>query len=105
MALIKQAGSPQKISSIIPLGKETVNLRWKDKKGDNMDINEYSYLWTTKKEEFVLVNTEYGYGIVNKKDQTVLSISDEDVEEAVIKKMIDEGNRMYKNILDAYADI
>ena len=70
-----------------------------------MDINEYSYLWTTKKEEFVLVNTEYGYGIVNKKDQTVLSISDEDVEEAVIKKMIDEGNRMYKNILDAYADI
>ena len=31
-----------------------------------MNIDEYSYLWTDKKEEFVLVNTtEFGYGIVN----------------------------------------
>ena len=31
-----------------------------------MNIDEYAYLWTTKKDEYVLVNTEYGYGIVNK---------------------------------------
>lgn len=34
-----------------------------------MNIEEYSYLWTTKKDEFVLVNTEYGFGIVNKKSK------------------------------------
>lgn len=70
-----------------------------------MDINEYSYLWTTNKKEYALVETEFGYGIVNKKEQTVLSISDEKLEETIIQKMIDEGIKTYKNILDAYADI
>ncbi len=70
-----------------------------------MNIEEYSYLWTTKKDEFVLVNTEYGFGIVNKKEQMVLSISDADLEKAVIRKMQDEGNLVYDNILDAYADV
>lgn len=69
-----------------------------------MNIEEYTYLWTTKKDEYVLVNTEYGYGIVNKKEQTVLSISDEVLEEQLINKMLEEGNKVYENILDAYAD-
>ncbi len=69
-----------------------------------MNIEEYTYLWTTKKDEYVLVNTEYGYGIVNKKEQTVLSISDEELEEQLINKMLEEGNKVYENILDAYAD-
>ena len=38
-----------------------------------MNIEKYNYLWTTKKDEYVLVNTKYGYGIVNKKEQSVLS--------------------------------
>ncbi len=70
-----------------------------------MNIEEFSYLWTTQKDEFVLVNTEYGFGIVNKKEQMVLSISDPDLEKAVIQKMQDEGNLVYDNILDAYADV
>ncbi len=70
-----------------------------------MNFEEYSYLWTTRKEEFALVNTEYGYGIVNKIEQTVLSISDEALEEAVIQKMSNEGCKVYDNILDAYADV
>jgi len=61
-----------------------------------MNISEYEYLWDKNKAEYVLVNTEFGYGIVNKKEQTVLSISDEELE---------EGNKVYENILDAYADI
>ena len=72
---------------------------------DAMNIEEYSYLWTTKKGEFVLVNTEYGYGIVNKKEQSVLSISDEALEEMIIQNMLDEGCKVYENILDAYADV
>ena len=70
-----------------------------------MNIDEYSYLWTTEKDKYVLVNTEFGYGIVNKTAQTVLSISDEDIYQAVIQKMLDEGNKIYENILDAYADV
>lgn len=70
-----------------------------------MNIDEYTYLWTTKKDEYVLVNTEYGYGIINKKEQTVLSISDEELEEQLINKMLEEGNKVYENILDAYADV
>lgn len=70
-----------------------------------MNISEYEYLWDKNKAEYVLVNTEFGYGIVNKKEQTVLSISDEELEEAIIAKMLEEGNKVYENILDAYADI
>ena len=64
-----------------------------------MNIEEYSYLWTTKKDEFVLVNTEYGFGIVNKKEQMVLSISDPDLEKAVIQKMLDEGMDIDKIVM------
>ncbi len=70
-----------------------------------MNIDEFKYLWTDKKSEFVLVHTEYGYGIVNKVEQTVLSISDEKIEDAVINRMLSEGNKIYDNILDAYADV
>ena len=70
-----------------------------------MNIEEYSFLWTNEKEDYVLVNTEYGYGIVNKSNQTVLSISDEELEEKLIQKMLIEGNQVYDNILDAYNDI
>lgn len=70
-----------------------------------MNIDEFSFLWTTGKDSYVLVDTEFGYGIVNKIEQTVLSISDEDIYQAVIKKMLAEGNKIYDNILDAYADV
>lgn len=42
--------------------------------------------------------TEYGYGIENKVEQTVLSISDEKMEDAVIDRMLSEGNKIYDNI-------
>lgn len=70
-----------------------------------MNIDEFNYLWTSQKEEFVLVNTEYGYGIVNKKTHAVLSISNEQLEEKVIQKMLKEGNKIYDNILEAYEDV
>ncbi len=70
-----------------------------------MNIEEYNYLWTSQKDSYVLVSTEFGFGIVNKKNQTVLSFSDETLEDAIIKKMMDEGCNVYQNIQDAYADI
>ena len=38
-----------------------------------MNLSEYKYLWTTEKDDWVLVNTTFGYGIVNKTEQVVLS--------------------------------
>lgn len=70
-----------------------------------MNIDEFSYLWTTKKEEWVLVNTEFGYAIINKKTQMMLHIDSDELEEAIIQKMHEEGNKIYKDILDAYADV
>lgn len=70
-----------------------------------MNVNEYSYLWEEEKRDWVLVNTSYGYGIVNKRAQTALLISDDDLEEAVIDKMLAEGNAVYDDINLAYNDI
>ncbi|MCR5311310.1 MAG: hypothetical protein K6E32_07860 [Lachnospiraceae bacterium] len=70
-----------------------------------MNLDEFSYIWSTQKGNWVLVNTQHGYGIVNKKEQTVLSISNEELYDAVIKKMREEGCKVYDNILDAYADV
>lgn len=70
-----------------------------------MNINEYSYLWGTEKNDWVLVNTSYGYGIINKRAQTALVISDDDLEETVIAKMLSEGNAVYDDINLAYDDI
>ena len=69
-----------------------------------MSINEYGYLWTTEKEDWVLVNTEFGYGIVNKKSQMALMISDEELENAIIERMKSSGNRIYNDRNEAYLD-
>ncbi|MBQ6265287.1 MAG: hypothetical protein IJK60_07565 [Clostridia bacterium] len=70
-----------------------------------MIINEYDYLWTTEKADWVLVDSSYGYGIINKKTQMYLSVSDDALEKALIEKMLAEGCKTYNNINDAYADI
>lgn len=70
-----------------------------------MNIDEYSYIWTTEKEEWVLVNTEFGYAIINKKTQMMLHIDSDELEEAIIQKMHEAGNKTYESILDAYADV
>lgn len=69
-----------------------------------MCIDDYKYLWTTEKDSWVLVNTEYGYAIVNKKDQKALLVSNEKLADALVEKMLNAGNRTYENINDAYAD-
>lgn len=69
-----------------------------------MNIEEYKYLWESDKADWVLVNTEYGYGIVNKKTQMALLVSDDELEAAIIAKMRESGNRVYENINDAYGD-
>ena len=65
------------------------------------NIDDFEYAWTTAKDDYVLVNSEFGYGIVNQKTQMALCISDEALEDAVIEKMRESGNRVYESILEA----
>lgn len=67
-----------------------------------MDITKYSYLWESEKDEWVLVDSEYGYSIVNKKNRGMLLISNDELEEAVINKMKEAGNKEYSSILEAF---
>ncbi len=69
-----------------------------------MQIDDYNYLWTTEKKSWVLVNTEYGYAIVNKMNKTALLISNDELADALVEKMLKAGNQAYDNINDAYAD-
>ena len=70
-----------------------------------MNIENYNYLWTTEKDSYVLVSGRSGYGIINKREQAVLSISDKTLKNALIQKMLEEGCKVYSNILEAYEDI
>lgn len=70
-----------------------------------MNLNEYTYLWKDEQQDWVLVNTSYGYCIVNKRKQSALLVSDDDLEDALIEKMLATGNKTYENINDAYADV
>ena len=68
-----------------------------------MCFDDFNYVWGEDKHDWVLVNTQRGYSIVNKKTQMVLLISISDLEEAVIQRMLNEGNLIFDDIVDAYA--
>ncbi|WP_167569124.1 hypothetical protein [Brevibacillus migulae] len=64
-----------------------------------MNLEEFQYIWTTNREEYVLVKVKSdGYAIFNKADSTALIIEDDDIYEAVIKKMLDNGCEVLERI-------
>lgn len=69
------------------------------------EIDEFSYVWTTRKDDFVLVRGEHGHSIVNKRERAVLLIEDDEVDAAVVGRMRETGCRVYEDILDAYSDV
>lgn len=70
-----------------------------------MSIENYSYLWDKKRADFVLVKTDLGYGIVDKRERSTLLISDEELEKNIIFKMLENGKKVYDNINQAYTDV
>ena len=70
-----------------------------------MSADKYSYTWINEKGDYVLVESEFGYSIINKRDQSMLCVSDDDLEEEIIRRMLEAGCKVYKNVLDAYADV
>ena len=73
--------------------------------GQNMSIDKYNYLWETEKDNWVLVDTEYGYSIINKKEQTALVVSGEKLESALIQQMLKAGNKIFNDIKEAYDNV
>lgn len=70
-----------------------------------MSLQNYSFLWDERGEDFVLVKTDLGYGIVDKRERTMLLISDEELELRIIEKMLENGSKVYDDINQAYADV
>ena len=70
-----------------------------------MSTDEFRHVWESEKDDWVLVSTNYGYAVVNKRTQMALLVSDDELEKAIIQRMLEEGNRIYDNINDAYADV
>ena len=68
-------------------------------------MDNYSYLWNEKKMNFVLVKSDLGYGIVDKKEQAMLLICDDELEQEIVAKMLENGNKIYNSINEAYSDI
>lgn len=68
-------------------------------------MENHEYLWTTEKGDWVLVNTEYGYGIINKKEQSMLMVSDPELKKTLVEKMLSEGCKTYNSLDDAYNDV
>ena len=73
----------------------------------NDEIKEYDYLWGKEKYRYVLlkVETEYCIIYIDQKDgDEFLLIEDDDIADAVIKKMIKCGNEICETIdeLESY---
>ena len=68
-----------------------------------MDLSKYQYLWEDEKDNWALVNSPCGYGIVNIQTQMLLLVDDDELEEALIKKMEEHGNNKFDSIEEAFA--
>ncbi len=68
-----------------------------------MDVSKYQYLWEKEKSDWALVNSPYGYGIVNIRTQMMLMVNDDELEKKLINKMEESGNRKFESIADAFA--
>lgn len=67
-----------------------------------MDLSKYQYIWERERSDWALVDSPYGYGIVNVKTHMLLHIDDDELEKAVINKMEESGNDKYDSITDAF---
>jgi hypothetical protein len=54
-----------------------------------LNLKEYEYIWTTNREEYVLVKMKRGgYAIFNRLDKTALIIEDDEIYEEVVMKLL-----------------
>lgn len=66
---------------------------------DESKLNHFSYMWTTEKDEWCLHKLIDGnqivvYSIVNEVEELIALVSDNELLNALIEKLLDEGNRV-----------
>lgn len=67
---------------------------------NNMDIDQYEYLWTNKNYNYALIKTTLGYVIVNRVSGEVLLIENEILEQEIIRQMLHRGVPVYNSPKD-----
>jgi len=63
-------------------------------------LNEYSYIWDTEKEKYVLLDDNVGKSILVVDGQEIMFflIEDDALADAIIERMLNAGNKVYKSI-------
>lgn len=100
---LKNIGSHHNVSGIIPIGRRLLYFMIKTEKRDDLrdeiwDVDKYCYLW----QDFnnVLVKSNFGYSIIDKKKFKIFVIENEKIESGIIKNMLHNGNPIYETIED-----
>ena len=74
------------------------------------EVENYSYLWKEKKEDYVLIKPTVGdeileYAIIDKKHQMMLMMEDNELAKKLVEKMLENGKKIYEDINEAYKDV
>ena len=70
-------------------------------------LEEYSYIWQTDKDKYVLLNDELGNSILFIKGKEIMFflIEDDVLLDLIISKMMEHGNKIYNSIAELQKDI
>lgn len=70
-------------------------------------LNEYSYIWQTDKDKYVLLSDELGNSILFIKEKEIMFflVEDDALLELIISKMMEHGNKIYNSIAELQKDI
>ena len=70
-------------------------------------LEEYSYIWQTDKDKYVLLRDELGNSILFIKGKEIMFflIEDDALHELIISKMMEHGNKIYNSIAEIQQDI
>lgn len=70
-------------------------------------LDEYSYIWQTDKDKYVLLNDELGNSILFIKEKEIMFflLEDDALLDLIISKMIEHGNKIYNSIAELQKDI
>ncbi len=70
-------------------------------------LDEYSYIWQTDKDKYVLLNDEFGNSILFIKEKEIMFflIEDDALLDLIISKMMEHGNKIYNSIAELQKDI
>lgn len=85
----------------------THNIKESDIGDDMNKLSEYSYIWETDKEKYVLVDDDLGRSIFFIKDKEIMFflLEDDDLLDMIICKMIESGNKKYSSVTELQNDI